>query len=131
MRDSDMRYINELEGVASDAVALIMRKTQTYGDSWKRRGGAGAYFTAARPIDRLEGIVKQYGYDIFAAIADAPEGGDGTALDAITDVMNYMILTLAHARAAILPKGDPTAGTAGVTEPIYPKSDQAAGIGNG
>jgi hypothetical protein len=65
---TDMRYMDHLDVVAADAVGLIREKTSTYGDSWKRRGGPGAWFTTVRPIDRLEGIMARHGGDIFAAI---------------------------------------------------------------
>jgi len=96
-----MRYMSHLDVVAADAVGLIRLKTETYGDSWKRRGGPGAWFTVVRPLDRLEGIVSRHGGDIFAAIEADPTGQDGSALACVRDVMNYMILIEAHARAAL------------------------------
>lgn len=97
----DMEYMNRLDDVAGDAVALIREKTETYGDSWKRRGGPGAWFTTVRPIDRLEGIMSRHGGDIFAAIEAQPDGPDGSALACVRDIMNYCILIEAHARARL------------------------------
>ena len=94
----DMRYMDQLEGVVADMVALLRLKTETYGDSWKRRGGPGAWFTTVRPWDRLEGILGKFGGDVFAAIALKPGGEDGTALACVRDVMAYMILIEAEAR---------------------------------
>lgn len=98
---TDMRYMDHLEVVAADAVGLIREKTGTYGDSWKRRGGPGAWFTIVRPIDRLEGIAAKFGGDIFEAVRHHPSGDDGTALACVRDIMNYCILIEAHARAAL------------------------------
>lgn len=98
---TDMRYMDHLDVVAADAVGLIRQKTETYGDSWKRRGGPGAWFTTVRPIDRLEGILTKWGGDIFGAIALHPSGEDGSALACVRDIMNYCILIEAHARAVL------------------------------
>lgn len=89
---TSMKYLDHLRGVALAGVRLIQEKTRTYGPSWKRRLGAGAWFTTVRPWDRLETIVERHGGDIFAAIEEHPLGGDGTALDAIRDVRNYLLL---------------------------------------
>ena len=96
---TDMRYMNWLDRVVGDAVALIRKKTETYGDSWKRRGGAGAWFTTVRPWDRLEKILEKHDGNIFAALAADPSGQDGSALACVRDTMNYLILIEAHHRA--------------------------------
>lgn len=96
-----MAYMGRLDTVVREAVALIRLKTQTYSDSWKKRGGTGAWFTIVRPWDRLEGIVARHGGDIFAAIEADPTGQDGSALACVRDLMNYMILVEAHARAEL------------------------------
>lgn len=96
-----MRYMEEFGNVTRDAVGLLQLKSQTYGDSWKRRGGPGAWFTVVRPLDRLEGIVARHGGDIFAAIAADPSGQDGSALACVRDIMNYMILIESEARTSL------------------------------
>lgn len=93
---ADMRYMDKLETICQRAVALIREKTRTYGDSWKRRGGRGAWFTLVRPWDRLEKIVEAHGGDIFAAVAADPSGADGSALACVRDLMNYLLLVEAH-----------------------------------
>jgi len=108
----DMRYMDHLQRVALDAVNLIRTKTLTYGDSWKRRGGQGAWFTLVRPWDRLEKIVaERHQGDIFAAMAADPSAADGSALACVRDMMNYLLLCDAHHRAsqgapAVLQKGE-------------------------
>jgi hypothetical protein len=96
-----MRYMDRLEGVFNDALNLIREKTKTYKDSWKRRGGRGAWFTIVRPWDRLEQIVERHDGDLFAAIQADPTGADGSALACVRDLMNYMALAEAHSRAAL------------------------------
>jgi hypothetical protein len=98
---TDMRYMDRLGAVVADAVGLIREKSLTYQDSWKRRGGPGAWFTVVRPWDRLETIVAQHGGDIFAAIEADTTGRDGSALACVRDILNYMILIEAEGRAIL------------------------------
>ena len=67
---------------------------QSYGDSWKQRGGVGAFMMLARKWDRLEKQVTEQGYDIFQAIAyDSREEG---VLDDIRDLRRYLFLVEAE-----------------------------------
>lgn len=90
--NTSMTYMDHLRAVALAGVALIVKKTKTYGPSWKKRGGAGAWFTTVRPWDRLESIVGQHGGDVFAAVSADPSGKDGSALACLRDIRNYTIL---------------------------------------
>lgn len=74
-----LRDIEGLEGADS-----------RYGDSWMKRGGAGAYFVTVRKIDRLEEEAKGVNFDIFKAAVKYP-GKDGT-LDTIRDLRRYLML---------------------------------------
>lgn len=73
-------------------LSTIVRKNAVYGDSWKRRGGAGAFLTAVRPWDRLENMAKEHGWDIFAAGEDVNPDNDSDILDSLRDVRNYLYL---------------------------------------
>lgn len=95
----ELAYMNFLNDVAEEGNDLIREKTKTYGASWKKRGGAGAWFTTVRPWDRLEHIVAAYGGDVFMAIAADPSGSDGSALACIRDIRNYLTLIEAETRA--------------------------------
>lgn len=94
----NMGYMKRLVEVTDEAVQVIHEKTSTYGDSWKRRGGRGVWYTVVRPWDRLENIVEGFNGDVFAAIADDPNGADGSALACIRDIANYMMLIMAEAK---------------------------------
>lgn len=90
-------YLGHLEAVAQAGNAVIRSKTETYADSWKARGGRGAWYTLVRPLDRLVNMVEnQHQGDVFAAITAGQEGGDGTALDALRDLRNYLNLVEAE-----------------------------------
>jgi hypothetical protein len=81
--------------VSGDIVALVEAQ-KSYGDSWKKRGGVGAFMMLARKWDRLENQVKEENYDIFQAVLkDGLEKKDGI-LDDIQDLRRYLILVEAH-----------------------------------
>lgn len=79
--------------VAQDVNHLIDAE-KAYGDSWKKRGGAGAFFVLARKWDRIENQCFQKGYDIFEA-GKHFSGKDGL-LDDIQDLRRYLILVEEH-----------------------------------
>ena len=83
-------YMDLLETIAKQDVAVLEAKDKEYGSSWCRRGGVGAMMMLARKWDRIEPQVKKHGWDIFAAIeADQrPEG----ILDDIRDLRRYLLL---------------------------------------
>lgn len=77
------------EIVEADVEALEIAE-QSYGDSWKKRGGVGAFMMLARKWDRIENQVKVDKYDIFSAICrnDSKDG----ILDDIRDLRRYLML---------------------------------------
>jgi hypothetical protein len=75
----------------NDAETLVI-KGRSYGDSWKRRGGVGAFMMLARKWDRIENLVKTDGYDVFTT-ADANRGD---ILDDIRDLRRYLMLVEDH-----------------------------------
>jgi len=89
--------IDHVQAVADAGIAVIREKSRTYGASWKARGGRGAWYTLVRPLDRLQlRVERDHGGDIFAAVEADPSGGDGTCLDAIRDLRNYLTLVEAE-----------------------------------
>lgn len=75
-------------------ISSLEKAEESYGDSWKKRGGVGAFMMLARKMDRLENQVKKHGYDIFSAIDldRRPEG----ILDDIQDLRRYLLLVEDH-----------------------------------
>jgi hypothetical protein len=96
--DQRFAYLNHLEPICVQDVEELTRKDISYGSSWKKRGGVGAFMMLARKWDRLEEMVKDgYGYDIFAAIGGTGGGGeDGTILAEIRDLRRYLLLVEAE-----------------------------------
>lgn len=86
--------IQHVQVVARTDVEKLHTAEQSYGDSWKQRGGVGAFMMLARKWDRLEKQVAKQNYDIFnAAIVDnRPEG----IIDDIRDLRRYLMLVEAE-----------------------------------
>ena len=60
------KWENMKESAQNDLGALKRAET-SYGDSWKRRGGVGAFMMLARKFDRIEHQAQKHGWDIFEA----------------------------------------------------------------
>lgn len=88
---------DRLSVLAKGDVTALIAAHQKYGDSWRRKGGAGAYFTISRKVDRYERACEAAGYDVFKAIRTTV-AGDGTVdgkdglLDDIRDLRRYLLL---------------------------------------
>jgi hypothetical protein len=81
---------NYLQHVADEDVRALKKARESYGDSWKQRGGVGAYMMLARKMDRMENQVKKAGYDVFQAFAnDTRQEG---IIDDIRDLRRYLML---------------------------------------
>ncbi len=114
LRDSGDAYLEVLQTIADEDVQGLKRAQMSYGNSWKSRGGIGAYFTMVRKSDRMDNRVKQQGptvsreriglapiiaapYDIFAHVLVDPRS-EGV-VDDIRDLRRYLLLIEAELRA--------------------------------
>lgn len=86
-----------LQTIASNDVLVLKKKGETYGDSWRKRGGAGAFMMLARKWDRIENQCSIFGYDVFEACRISP-AVDGL-LDDIQDLRRYLLLVEGHLSA--------------------------------
>tara|TARA_R110002020_G_scaffold176179_1_gene368262 strand:- start:2115 stop:2456 length:342 start_codon:yes stop_codon:yes gene_type:complete len=80
----------KMKNIAQEDLGALKKAEESYGDSWKRRGGIGAFMMLARKFDRIENQSAQHDWDIFAA-GDA-YAGEGGLLDDIKDLRRYLIL---------------------------------------
>lgn len=90
------KIIQKVNTLANEDVKGLHEAEQSYGDSWKKRGGVGAFMMLARKWDRLENQVTKVNYDVFQAIKEdtRPEG----ILDDIQDLRRYLLLVEAEVR---------------------------------
>lgn len=95
-------YLDHLKTVADSDVKSLEKAQRSYGDSWKRRGGVGAFMMLARKWDRLENAMvgplngDKYApeYDIFRRTEeDARAEG---LIDDIRDLRRYLMLVEAE-----------------------------------
>jgi len=99
MNDSGDEFLKMLAPIAADDAEGLRRAQQSYGNSWKSRGGVGAFMMLARKWDRLENRVKKSSalggeYDIFAHIA-SDERSEGI-IDDVRDLRRYLLLVEAE-----------------------------------
>jgi len=88
-----------LNGITHADITGLLKAERSYGDSWKKRGGVGAFMMLARKWDRLENQVKAHDYDIFEAIKrDVRIEG---IIDDIRDLRRYLLLVEEHMGASI------------------------------
>ena len=82
-----------MEAIVREDMECLIEKNdspQGYADSWKKRGGIGAFMMLARKWDRLENASKSQGWDIFKVLGmdRRPEG----TIDDIRDLRRYLML---------------------------------------
>ena len=83
-----------LQTIADSDVVALEEAEKSYGDSWRKRGGVGAFMMLARKWDRIENQVKAQQYDVFGAI-EADRRADGIK-DDIQDLRRYLMLVEEH-----------------------------------
>ena len=83
-----------LQTIADGDVVALEEAEKSYGDSWRKRGGVGAFMMLARKWDRIENQVKAQQYDVFHAI-EADRRSDGI-MDDIQDLRRYLMLVEEH-----------------------------------
>lgn len=104
-RENDMSesqaYWDLMNSIMTEDRRVLQEKGESYGESWKKRGGVGAFMMLARKWDRIEIQVSKkmiakdqnigsIAYDIFEHIEQdtKPEG----ILDDIRDLRRYLLL---------------------------------------
>ena len=95
-KEKEMGITEDIEEIAGYDAEALEHAQKSYGDSWKKRGGVGAFMMLARKWDRLENQIQKFYYDIFETIYDdpSPEG----VLDDIGDLRRYLFLVEAEIR---------------------------------
>ena len=84
----------EMKDLAQQDILSLIESEKSYGDSWKRRGGTGAFMMLARKFDRIEQQAESCNYDVFRA--GDMFGGDDGLLDDIGDLRRYLFLVEHH-----------------------------------
>jgi hypothetical protein len=86
--------IVKVNEIAHEDVQKLHEAEKSYGNSWKQRGGVGAFMMLARKWDRIENQTQREKYDIFQTIRiDSREEG---VIDDIRDLRRYLLLVEAE-----------------------------------
>tara|TARA_R100000742_G_C4274860_1_gene95036 strand:- start:351 stop:707 length:357 start_codon:yes stop_codon:yes gene_type:complete len=81
---------DKMREIAQQDLHALKRAEDSYGDSWKRRGGVGAFMMLARKFDRVEHQSEKHGWDVFEA--GEVYSGEAGLLDDIRDLRRYLLL---------------------------------------
>lgn len=86
-----------LRVIADKDVTILEMKGKSYGSSWRKRGGVGAFMMLARKWDRVENQMEAAGYDIFEPLhKEMVDGTTDGLLDDIRDLRRYLLLVEGH-----------------------------------
>ena len=88
------KIIQKVNILANEDVTGLHDAEKSYGDSWKKRGGIGAFMMLARKWDRIENQVNDCNYDIFLALEE--DGRQEGLIDDIRDLRRYLLLVEAE-----------------------------------
>jgi hypothetical protein len=80
----------KMRDIAQLDLQALKKAEESYGNSWRRRGGVGAFMMLARKFDRIEHQAEKHGWDIFEA--GEVYKGEAGLLDDIRDLRRYLIL---------------------------------------
>ena len=92
----ESEIIQQVREIAVHDTKALNEAEKSYGDSWKKRGGVGAFMMLARKWDRIENTLEELSFDIFEGIRkDQREEG---IIDDIKDLRRYLLLVEAQMR---------------------------------
>lgn len=79
-----------LTEIGASDINQLLHARLSYGESWAKRGGVGAFMNLGRKWDRLSQAAETCGWDIFQAVIDDPrcEG----VIDDLRDLRHYLLL---------------------------------------
>jgi hypothetical protein len=93
MSDNNPIY-NMVVGLAQEDAKVLEQRDRSYGSSWEKRGGVGAFMMLARKWDRIEKQTERHAWDIFKAVEADPT--DTGIIDDIRDLRRYLLLVEAR-----------------------------------
>lgn len=81
----------EVRSISAAIIDLLEKKNKEYGESFRLRGGQGAFFAYVRKPDRLQAQLARRGYDIFDVSTD---GSTEEIDETIKDEIGYLLLIM-------------------------------------
>jgi|TARA_R110000782_G_scaffold181365_1_gene271669 hypothetical protein len=86
----DSEIIEVVKALTEKDWKALRKSEESYGDSWRKRGGVGAFMMLARKWDRINVQVEKSSYDVFHAVEE--DGREEGILDDIKDLRRYLLL---------------------------------------
>jgi hypothetical protein len=80
--------MKRLADISDSILKNLERKNEEYADSWKIRGGVGAFMMLARKWDRIENTTELEAYDLFHVMME----DRNTIIDDVDDLIGYLLL---------------------------------------
>lgn len=116
-----------LKIIANADVEVLREKGKAYGNSWRKRGGPGAFFMLSRKWDRIENQMEAAGYDIFEPVRKEMSASttDGL-LDDIRDLRRYLLLVEGHVMDSLTTPCEVKCADEGEPGPGYVNQDPDA-----
>lgn len=104
LQDTNKGYLSHIDELAQNDAKGLHESDKKYSDSWKKRGGVGAFMMLARKWDRIENTMKTQDkpYDIFNALEE-DQRQEGI-VDDIRDLRRYLCLVEAEMLARGFPR---------------------------
>lgn len=96
METMNENHLQHITPIAQEDAAGLLKAHESYGNSWKKRGGVGAYIIMIRKFDRMELTCEKFGWNIFEAVRQDPRA-EGI-IDDIRDLRRYLNLIEAELR---------------------------------
>jgi len=89
-----MKKFERMLRIARNDVQELKAAEKSYGVSWRKRGGMGAFMMLARKWDRIENQVKPENYDIFSSYEKdkRQEGLSFPLMKKINDKKDYWMI---------------------------------------
>ena len=87
---SDRMSVAGTDQIVYENLTILKAKNAEYGESWKRRGGIGAFMMLARKMDRIETQAARVGNDLKKMLtSDTRQEG---VIDDLRDLWGYLVL---------------------------------------
>lgn len=98
-------YLDHLRDLSDEDVEGLLKAQESYGDSWKQRGGVGAFMMLARKWDRIQNVLRVPGsdpldpaYKSIFTVATEDTRSEGI-IDDIRDLRRYLLLVEGELRS--------------------------------
>jgi hypothetical protein len=95
-KEKEMIELERTKHLFDTDIEGLIKKNADYGESWKKRGGVGAFMNVARKWDRIETQVMLNGGDLYAPKLWVESRVIDPFVDDVIDLRGYLLLCIHH-----------------------------------